>query len=144
MGNKMNETKKDYANEIKLSAIVARDFELKRTPQGSPVGDLLVRVPFKPKGSQDYASYFLNCVCWGDEALLAADVCAKGAKITLSGYLKGEAWVDKNTGKERTSFKITVTDLTLDEVPRVTDYNRVTVVGDFEPLSTPSMDDIPF
>lgn len=135
-------------NEISITGYVGRDFELRRTAKGTAVGDLLLRVSFQPDAKErpkDYESFFLNATCWGDQAHQASEVGLKGARVTLKGYLKGEVWTDKVTGKKRSGFKISVKEFILDEASNRTPEPKEDQPGSYKPPETPALDpEIPF
>jgi len=49
----------------------------------------------------DSASFWKNVTIWNDRAERASKFLVKGARVHVTGYLKGERWTDKDSGTER-------------------------------------------
>lgn len=61
---------------------------------------------------------------WGRQAEVAASYTQKGSIIGISGELKFEYWVDKNTGLPRSKSIVKVTELDLISSPKREETNN--------------------
>jgi single-strand DNA-binding protein len=51
---------------------------------------------------------FIDCVCWGRTAEVAAEYLKKGRSCLVSGRLKQDRWDDKTTGAKRSKINVVV------------------------------------
>lgn len=63
--------------------------------------------------SMDGDSIFMRCAAFGDLANNILQTCHKGMRVVATGYVKTNSWTDKNTGQQRSSLEMIVTDLGL-------------------------------
>lgn len=63
--------------------------------------------------SMDGDSIFMRCTAFGDLANNILQTCHKGMRVVATGYVKTNSWTDKNTGQQRSSLEMIVTDLGL-------------------------------
>ena len=61
----------------------------------------------------DGKSIFMSCAAFGDLAQNILQTCHKGTRVVATGYMKTNSWTDKNTGQQRSSLEMIVTDLGL-------------------------------
>lgn len=61
--------------------------------------------------SMDGDSIFMRCAAFGDLANNILQTCHKGMRVVATGYVKNNSWTDKNTGQQRSSLEMIVTDL---------------------------------
>jgi len=59
------------------------------------------------------ASFWKSVVLWDDRAERAAKILRKGARVCVSGQIKGERWTDKNTGEPRKGDHVEADDIYL-------------------------------
>lgn len=59
----------------------------------------------------DGKSIFMRCAAFGDLANNILQTCHKGTRVVATGYVKTNSWTDKNTGQQRSSLEMIVTDL---------------------------------
>lgn len=74
----------------------------------SAVG-IAVNRPSKKYNDPDW----FNLIFWGKTAETAEKYVRKGSQIGVSGSLIQEKWIDKQTGEERSAWKVKVDRLTL-------------------------------
>jgi single-strand DNA-binding protein len=61
----------------------------------------------------DAASFWKNVTLWNERAERASKHLIKGARIHVVGHIKGEKWVDKESGEERKGEFIVAEDIYL-------------------------------
>jgi primosomal replication protein N len=96
-------------NIVRLSGVLCKRPNLRQTPLGSTICDLMLAVP-RRTGRSDY----LPCIAWGATALLAAGLPVGGAleaegRIQSRKYMKVQP---DGTGEERTAFEVSIRTLT--------------------------------
>ena len=64
------------------------------------------------QGGKD-ETIWMDCECWGKTAEITGKYLRKGSKVAVTGSLKQESWVDKNTGQPRTKLVVRVDRLEL-------------------------------
>lgn len=85
---------------------------------------------------------FLRAQVWGARAQRMADLVKKGQPMYICGYLKQDAWNDKDSGKKRVSHSINLRDFQLcEKVAKKADESQPANVA-----AQPTVDDsdIPF
>ncbi len=98
-------------NQVTLVGNLTRDPELRYTPAGTAVCDVSLAVNEKWKDKQGQLKEevsFIDCVCWGRTAEVAAEYLKKGRSCLVSGRLKQDRWDDKETGKKRSKIQVVV------------------------------------
>ena len=98
-----------------FSGRMGRDPELRTTPGGDPVlsWPLAVDVGTKDKP----ATMWLDCRLWGKRGESLQRYMAKGHKITVSGRLAQEDYVNK-AGEPKTVLRLAVDQVELEAKPR--------------------------
>ena len=61
----------------------------------------------------DAASFWKDVVVWGDRGERAASHLVKGARVHVTGTVRGEKWKDKTTGEDRYSDSVQADDVFL-------------------------------
>lgn len=99
-----------YINKIDLVGRVGQEPEIKYFESGAVKANLTlaVRPPYKSENPM-----WWDLELWGKQAEVAASYTHKGSIIGISGELKFELWVDKNTGLPRSKPIIKVIELDL-------------------------------
>lgn len=99
-----------YINKIDLVGRVGQEPEIKYFESGAVKANLTlaVRPPYKSENPM-----WWDLELWGKQAEVAASYTHKGSTIGISGELKFELWVDKNTGLPRSKPIIKVIELDL-------------------------------
>lgn len=102
-------------SNISIEGNLAADPELRFTPDGTAVADLLVLENRRVKNSageyEDGPPTRHRLVVWGDLAQNATESLTKGARVVATAELYTEQWADKTTGEARYTTKARVTSL---------------------------------
>lgn len=95
-------------NVITLTGNATRDFELKYTPSGKPVGSgtIAVRRDFKNQNGE-YETDFINLVVLGKLSEVMANHVRKGDKFGVSGRLQIRKW-EKDNGEKQYFTEVVV------------------------------------
>ena len=99
-----------YINKIDLVGRVGQEPEIKYFDSGAVKASLTLAV--KPPYKSETPMWW-DLELWGKQAEVAASYTHKGSTIGISGELKFELWVDKNTGLPRSKPIIKVNELDL-------------------------------
>lgn len=91
-------------SNVTLMGNLARDPELRYTPQGTAVCEVTIAVSEKRKGGDEEVSFF-DCLFWNRPAEVVAEYCRKGKPLLITGKLKQERWTNKD-GANRTKVVI--------------------------------------
>ena len=91
-------------NSVRLRGALCKKPQLRSTPLGRDICDLLVAVN-RPFGHSDY----LPCICWGRNAL-EASTWAVGDLVALDGRIQSRDYIKLVDGQEvtRTAFEVSV------------------------------------
>ena len=96
-------------NRVVLIGNLARDPEMKYTPQGVAVAQSAIAVNRITKNdSGDYDVDFFNITFWRRQAEYASSYLTKGSKVAIEGRLQTRSWVDQASGQKRSAFEIVV------------------------------------
>ena len=103
----MEFTDEDYANSVRITGSLCKDPNLRRTPMGREICDMMIAVN-RPYGRSDY----LPCIAWGAIAREAA-CWHVGDQVNLSGRLQSRTYIKLLDGQavEKTAYEISVTTL---------------------------------
>lgn len=97
-------------NKVILMGHLARDPELRYTPQGSAVCDFAIGMNrrFKRKDSDELVDEvtFVEITAWNRTAEICAEYLKKGRLVHVSGYLKQDRWEDTESGQKRSKVKV--------------------------------------
>lgn len=95
-------------NVITLTGNATRDFELKYTPNGKPVGSgtIAVRRDFKNQNGE-YETDFINLVVLGKLSEIMANHVRKGDKFGVTGRLQIRKW-EKDNGEKQYFTEVVV------------------------------------
>lgn len=103
-------------NQVNLMGNVVRDPEVRVTPKGTSICQFSIAVNRTWKGDDGQkkteVSYF-DCECWGRGGEVIAKYVTKGKPLFVSGRLRQDNWVEKDTDKKRSKIKIVVEDFQL-------------------------------
>ena len=99
-----------YINKVDLVGRVGQEPEIKYFESGAVKANLTLAV--KPPYKSETPMWW-DLELWGKQAEVAASYTHKGSTIGISGELKFELWVDKNTGLPRSKPIIKVNELDL-------------------------------
>ena len=99
-----------YINKVDLVGRVGQEPEIKYFESGAVKASLTLAV--KPPYKSETPMWW-DLELWGKQAEVAASYTHKGSTIGISGELKFELWVDKNTGLPRSKPIIKVSELDL-------------------------------
>ena len=95
-------------NEVVLSGRLTRDAELRYTPNGTAVTDIIVasnRIWSKDSEKQEEAT-FVDVTIWGKQAESLAKYMTKGRHVMLTGRLKLNKW-ETEDGDKRSKLTVT-------------------------------------
>ncbi len=97
-------------NSVVLMGHLARDPELRYTPQGSAVCDFAIGMNsrFKRKDSDELVEEvtFVEITAWNRTAELCAEYLKKGRLVLVCGFLKQDRWEDTESGAKRSKVKV--------------------------------------
>ena len=94
-------------NEVVISGRLTRDAELRHTPTGTAVTDIIVasnRIWSKDSDKQEEAT-FVDVTIWGKQAESLAQYLTKGRHIMLTGRLKLNKW-ETEDGDRRSKLTV--------------------------------------
>ena len=86
-------------NECILIGRMARDPELKFTPQNVAVTTFTLAVDRKFSKGEEKQADFINCVAWRNTAEFVAKFFQKGQMMALTGSLQVRSWEDTQGNK---------------------------------------------
>ena len=86
-------------NECILIGRMARDPELKFTPQNVAVTTFTLAVDRKFSKGEEKQADFINCVAWRNTAEFVAKFFQKGQMMALTGNLQVRSWEDTQGNK---------------------------------------------
>jgi len=94
----------DDANTITLRGVLCKSPNLRRTPMGREICELLI-ASARRYGRSDY----LPCISWGQNAIEAA-AWEVGTTLELIGRVQSRVYIKQNDGQavERTAFEVSV------------------------------------
>ena len=95
-------------NEVVVSGRLTRDAELRYTPSGTAVTDIIVasnRIWSKDSDKQEEAP-FVDVTIWGKQAESLAKYLTKGRHVMLTGRLKLNKW-ETEDGDKRSKLTVT-------------------------------------
>jgi single-strand DNA-binding protein len=97
-------------NSVVLMGHLARDPELRYTPQGSAVCDFAIGMNrrFKKKDSDEMVEEvtFVEITAWNRTAETCAEYLKKGRLVLVCGFLKQDRWEDTESGAKRSKVKV--------------------------------------
>lgn len=108
-------------NKVVLAGNLARDPELRRVGDNSPVCDFTVAVTRKKPRVGGEETSFIDCTAWGKVAEFIAASLKKGAVIIVEGRLTQDRWQDKGSGQSRSKLKVTADSVQTTETTHVED-----------------------
>jgi single-strand DNA-binding protein len=93
----------DFGNGACVARVSLAIRGKRRTPtDDQPFGD----EAFVPQADEDAATTWVDVEAWNDEARQLCDHVRKGRQIQVTGRLKENTWVDKQTGQKRSRIKV--------------------------------------
>ena len=101
--------------QVVLMGHLARDPELRYTPQGKAVANFTVaanRRYEKDDGEKVDQVAFVDVSVWNRLAETCAEYLRKGRAVLVSGRLVQDNWQDKETGKQRSKLKVVAQQVT--------------------------------
>lgn len=95
-------------NKVILVGNLARDPELRQTPQGTSVTSFTVAVSRRyQKDAQQQQADFISCVAWRSTAEFICRYFRKGSGIQLCGSIQTRSW-DGQDGQKRYATEVVV------------------------------------
>lgn len=96
-------------NVVCLMGRLTADPEIRKTQNGISMCRFSVAINRQFQGANgERQTDFINCVAWRQTADFISRYFRKGNMIGLSGSIQTGSYVDKETGKNRTSFDVVV------------------------------------
>lgn len=96
-------------NSVVLLGHLARDPELRYTPQGKAVADFTIAVNrkyTKQNGEKVEDVAFIDITVWDRMGESCAEYLKKGRQALVSGHLTQDRWEDPGTGQKRSKLKV--------------------------------------
>lgn len=96
-------------NRVILVGNLARDPELRYTPQGTAVSDLRLAVSTVRGGrgaEKKEETVFIDVTVWDKTAENCNEYLSKGRPVLVEGRLIQDTWEDRDTGAKRSKIKI--------------------------------------
>jgi len=101
-------------NSVVLLGHLARDPELRYTPQGAAVCDFSIAVNrrfTRKDGEKVDEVAFVDVTVWNRLAEIAAEYLKKGRAVLASGRLVQDRWEDQATGQKRSKLRVVAENL---------------------------------
>ncbi len=101
-------TQGDYANSVTIKGILCKQPNLRKTPMGRQICDMMVAVNRK-YGRSDY----LPCIAWGQTAAETSEMNV-GDNITITGRIQSRNYIKNEDGvaTEKTAFELSAVTVT--------------------------------
>lgn len=102
-------------NQVVLLGHLARDPELRYTPQGKAVSNFSVAVNHrytKEDGTKVEEVAFVDVAAWNRQAEACAEYLKKGRAVLVSGRLTQDSWEDPRTGQKRSKLRVVAQQVT--------------------------------
>lgn len=101
---------------LTVAANLVADPETRQTPEGKTVARVRLAIPQRKfnqqtKQYEDGESIFINAVGFGTIADNMVSTLSKGMRVIISGRLKQDSWIDKESGVQRTDKSIVIEDI---------------------------------
>jgi single-strand DNA-binding protein len=96
-------------NQVVLLGNLARDPELRYTPEGAPVCSFTVatsRKVTRKDGEKIEEAAFVDVTVWNRLAEISAEFLMKGRAVLVSGRLVQDRWEDESTGQKRSKLRV--------------------------------------
>jgi single-strand DNA-binding protein len=96
-------------NSTILAGHLARDPELRYTPQGKAVADFTIAVNRKytrQNGEKVEDVAFIDITVWDRMGETCAEYLKKGRAVLVAGHLVQDRWQDEQTGQKRSKLKV--------------------------------------
>jgi len=91
---------------------VASDPELRFTPSGKAVADVLLVANSRTKNDQgewvDDKTLWMRGSAWGQVAENIAESCEKGSKVSVIGRVVTDEWKDKDSGEKKSKTALLI------------------------------------
>lgn len=128
-------------NKVILTGNLARDIELRATPQGTSVVSSCIAVSRDRKDQNgEYGTDFINFVAWQQQADYLNKYAQKGDRLEIVGRWQVRKYNDRN-GLEQTSNEVVVESVTCFSKEPKAEANEPTLNLDTETIPD---DDLPF
>src|ERR1700716_267719 len=96
-------------NKVILLGNLTRDPEVRYTPKGSAVCDLVIavnRVYTLDNGEKREEVTYVDVTLWSRLAEIAGEYLKKGRPVFIEGRLQLDTWDDKQSGQKRSKLKV--------------------------------------
>jgi single-strand DNA-binding protein len=107
-------------NTVVISGNLVKDYELKKTKNGSFIGRLVVAVDSRKKNEagewEDYPNYF-DCSIFGTRAEALEPLLTKGLLVTVQGELQHLRW-QNHEGENRSRVEILCREIAFKAPPK--------------------------
>jgi single-strand DNA-binding protein len=96
-------------NKVVLLGNLTRDPETRAAGSGTvTVFSIAVNDTWVKDGERQERTNFIECEAWGPRGETIAKYFSKGRQILVEGSLKQDTWDDKETGKKRSTLRVSV------------------------------------
>lgn len=95
------------SNNIEVTGNLGKDAKAGFTKDGKAWVMFSVADTPKAKDGQRPEAIWWNCSAWEGVAESVMDKLTKGTRVKVTGWLKSDSWLDKNTGEKRSGLKLT-------------------------------------
>ena len=89
-------------NKVILIGRLGKDPEVRYTPSGTAVANLVLATSFKPKDGEEKTEWH-RCVAFGRTAEVCGEYLGKGSQVYIEGRLQTREWEDKEGNKRYTT-----------------------------------------
>lgn len=101
-------------NKVILIGNLTRDPEVVSLNSGTDVAKFSLAINDsykKADGEMVENTIYMDCEAWSGLAKVVSTYVKKGSKVYVEGSLKEDKWTDADSGKQRSKFKLRITDL---------------------------------
>jgi single-strand DNA-binding protein len=96
-------------NKVVLLGNLTRDPETRAAGSGTvTVFSIAVNDTWVKDGERQERTNFIECEAWGPRGETISKYFSKGRQILVEGSLKQDTWDDKETGKKRSTLRVSV------------------------------------
>jgi single-strand DNA-binding protein len=114
-------------NKVILIGNLTRDPEVNQVSSDTEVAkfSLAINESYKkPDGQMVESVTYIDCEAWSGLSKVVQQYLHKGSKVYVEGKLKADNWVDADTGKNRTKYKVRINDLLMLDSKRDGDWSE--------------------
>lgn len=129
-------------NLVVLTGRLTSDVEIKYTQSNTPVCSFSIAVDRRYKQGEEKQTDFINITAWRQTAEFISKHFSKGSMIGIEGSIQTRRYVDKETGKNRTSFEVRANNVQFVESKKTEGNSQNETPSEFTPVDDSG--DLPF